>query len=37
MNYTDRIESVFAHGANPQWNTSQPGLKDPIIIPGTVI
>jgi hypothetical protein len=31
MNYTDRIERVFAHGANPQWNTSQPGLKDPII------
>lgn len=31
MNYTDRIDRVFAHGANPQWNTSQPGLKDPII------
>lgn len=31
MNYTDRIDRVFAHGANPQYNTSQPGLKDPII------
>ena len=31
MNHTDRIDRVFAHGANPQWNVSQPGLKDPII------
>jgi pimeloyl-ACP methyl ester carboxylesterase len=31
MNYTSRVDRVFAHGPNPQYNTSQPGLKDPII------
>ena len=31
MNYTSRIERVFAHGANIQWNMSIPGLDDPII------
>ena len=31
MNYSDRIDRVFAHGANPQYNYSRPGLKDPII------
>jgi len=31
MNFTDRIDRVFAHGANPQYNTSRPGLMDPII------
>ena len=31
MNYTSRIERVFAHGANVQANQSIPGLNDPII------
>lgn len=31
MNYTHRIDRVFAHGANPQANTSDPGTNDPII------
>lgn len=31
MNYTDRVGRVFAHGANPQANTSNPGTNDPII------
>ena len=31
MNYSSRIERVFAHGANPQANMSVPGLNDPII------
>ena len=31
MNYTHRIDRVFAHGANPQANTSNPGTNDPII------
>jgi len=31
MNYSSRIERVFAHGANPQANMSIPGLNDPII------
>ena len=31
MNYSSRIERVFAHGANVQWNMSIPGLDDPII------
>lgn len=31
MNYTDRIERVFAHGANVQGNQSIPGTNDPII------
>jgi len=31
MNYSSRIERVFAHGANPQANMSIPGLDDPII------
>jgi pimeloyl-ACP methyl ester carboxylesterase len=31
MNYSSRIERVFAHGANPQANESIPGLNDPII------
>lgn len=31
MNYTSRIERVFAHGANNQWNMSIPGTNDPII------
>lgn len=31
MNYTSRIERVFAHGANIQANMSIPGLDDPII------
>ncbi|KAE9363941.1 alpha/beta-hydrolase [Stipitochalara longipes BDJ] len=31
MNYSSRIERVFAHGANPQANMGIPGLNDPII------
>lgn len=31
MNYSTRIERVFAHGANVQANMSIPGLNDPII------
>ena len=31
MNYTTRIERVFAHGANVQGNQSIPGLDDPVI------
>ncbi|KAL8926516.1 MAG: hypothetical protein Q9208_002843 [Pyrenodesmia sp. 3 TL-2023] len=31
MNYSSRIERVFAHGANVQANQSIPGLNDPII------
>lgn len=31
MNYSSRIERVFAHGANVQGNQSNPGLNDPII------
>ena len=31
MNYSSRIERVFAHGANLQANMSLPGLDDPII------
>lgn len=31
MNYTSRIERVFAHGANVQANQSIPGRNDPII------
>jgi pimeloyl-ACP methyl ester carboxylesterase len=31
MNYSSRIERVFAHGANIQANMSLPGLDDPII------
>ena len=31
MNYTSRIERVFAHGANAQANYSIPGTNDPII------
>ncbi|RMZ88264.1 hypothetical protein DV736_g4508, partial [Chaetothyriales sp. CBS 134916] len=31
MNYTSRIDRVFAHGANPQANMSIPGTDDPII------
>lgn len=31
MNYSSRIERVFAHGANIQANQSIPGLNDPII------
>jgi hypothetical protein len=31
MNYSSRIERVFAHGANIQANMSIPGLDDPII------
>jgi pimeloyl-ACP methyl ester carboxylesterase len=31
MNYSSRIERVFAHGANIQANMSIPGLNDPII------
>ncbi|KAL8828434.1 MAG: hypothetical protein Q9191_002592 [Dirinaria sp. TL-2023a] len=31
MNYSSRIERVFAHGANVQANMSIPGLDDPII------
>ena len=31
MNYSTRIERVFAHGANVQANMSIPGLDDPII------
>ncbi|KAL8947058.1 MAG: hypothetical protein Q9222_006617 [Ikaeria aurantiellina] len=35
MNYTSRIERVFAHGANVQANQSIPGLDDPIINSGS--
>lgn len=31
MNYTERIDRIFAHGANIQANMSIPGLNDPII------
>ncbi|KAL8691918.1 MAG: hypothetical protein Q9218_002947 [Villophora microphyllina] len=31
MNFTSRIERVFAHGANVQANQSIPGVNDPII------
>jgi pimeloyl-ACP methyl ester carboxylesterase len=31
MNYSSRIDRVFAHGANIQANMSIPGLDDPII------
>jgi pimeloyl-ACP methyl ester carboxylesterase len=31
MNYSSRIDRVFAHGANPQANMSIPGTDDPII------
>jgi hypothetical protein len=31
MNYSSRIERVFAHGANLQANYSIPGVNDPII------
>ena len=31
MNYSSRIERVFAHGANIQANQGIPGLNDPII------
>lgn len=31
MNYSSRIERVFAHGANVQANQSIPGRNDPII------
>jgi hypothetical protein len=31
MNYSSRIDRVFAHGANIQANMSIPGLNDPII------
>lgn len=31
MNYSSRIERVFAHGANIQANMSIPGTNDPII------
>ncbi|KAL8672699.1 MAG: hypothetical protein Q9168_002859 [Polycauliona sp. 1 TL-2023] len=31
MNYSSRIDRVFAHGANVQSNQSIPGLNDPII------
>jgi hypothetical protein len=31
MNYSSRIDRVFAHGANPQANMSIPGTNDPII------
>jgi pimeloyl-ACP methyl ester carboxylesterase len=31
MNYSSRVERVFAHGANIQANMSIPGLDDPII------
>jgi pimeloyl-ACP methyl ester carboxylesterase len=31
MNYTSRIDRVFAHGANLQANMSIPGTDDPII------
>lgn len=31
MNYTSRIERVFAHGANIQGNQDLPGTNDPII------
>ena len=31
MNYSARIDRVFAHGANVQANMSIPGLNDPII------
>jgi hypothetical protein len=31
MNHTDRIDRVFAYGANTQANQSRPGLLDPII------
>ena len=31
MNYTSRIDRVFAHGANVQADQSLPGRDDPII------
>lgn len=31
MNYTSRIDRVFAHGANNQADMSNPGTNDPII------
>ena len=31
MNYTSRIDRVFAHGANVQGNQDIPGTNDPII------
>ncbi len=31
MNYSSRIERVFAHGAQANFNMSIPGLDDPII------
>ena len=31
MNYSSRVDRVFAHGANVQANQSIPGLNDPII------
>lgn len=31
MNYSSRIDRVFAHGANLQANYSIPGVNDPII------
>ena len=35
INYSSRIERVFAHGANLQANMSIPGLNDPIINSGS--
>lgn len=32
MNYSSRIDRVFAHGANIQADQSLPGTNDPIII-----
>lgn len=31
MNYSSRIDRVFAHGAQANFNQSIPGTKDPII------
>ena len=35
MNYSSRIDRVFAHGANVQANQSVPGVNDPIIQSGS--
>ncbi len=35
MNYTSRIDRVFAHGANIQANQTRPGTNDPIINSGS--
>ena len=35
MNYSSRIDRVFAHGANVQANQSIPGVNDPIINSGS--